>query len=179
MDAATRLWLLIEKLLDLSLLQAGRLEPRRSWCSIEEVLHEAIEQAGDSESSGCRSSADLPLLRGDPAQLERAFANVLENAARYSAGKPVVGARPRGGRAHPGARRRPGTRHRGERARARVPALLPFHRRRRTSHHGSASAWRSPRASSRSTAGAYRRRVRRRAGHELRDRVPARGGERR
>ena len=32
---------------------------------------------------------DLPLLSGDPGQLERAFANLLENAARYSAGKPV------------------------------------------------------------------------------------------
>jgi two-component system sensor histidine kinase KdpD len=32
----------------------------------------------------------MPLLHGDPAQLERAFANVLENAIRYSAGKPVA-----------------------------------------------------------------------------------------
>jgi two-component system sensor histidine kinase KdpD len=89
-DAATRLWLLIEKLLDLSLLQAGQLEPRLVWCSIEEVLQEAIEQTrGDTEVFRLSASRDLPLLRGDPAQLERAFANVLENAARYSAGKPV------------------------------------------------------------------------------------------
>jgi two-component system sensor histidine kinase KdpD len=32
---------------------------------------------------------ELPALQGDPAQLERAFVNVLENAARYCAGKPV------------------------------------------------------------------------------------------
>jgi two-component system sensor histidine kinase KdpD len=31
----------------------------------------------------------MPLLNGDPGQLERAFVNVLENAARHSAGKPV------------------------------------------------------------------------------------------
>jgi two-component system sensor histidine kinase KdpD len=31
----------------------------------------------------------MPLLQGDPGQLERAFVNVLENAARYSRGKPV------------------------------------------------------------------------------------------
>jgi two-component system sensor histidine kinase KdpD len=89
MEAATRLRLLIEKLLDLSLLQAGRLEPRPSWCSIDEVLHEAIEQAGDSGVFRLSVEEDLPLLRGDAAQLERAFANVLENAARYSASKPV------------------------------------------------------------------------------------------
>jgi two-component system, OmpR family, sensor histidine kinase KdpD len=33
--------------------------------------------------------ADLPLIRADAAQLERAFANLLENAARYSGGHPV------------------------------------------------------------------------------------------
>jgi two-component system, OmpR family, sensor histidine kinase KdpD len=33
---------------------------------------------------------DLPPLRADPAQLERAFANLLENAVRRGGGKPVV-----------------------------------------------------------------------------------------
>ncbi|MCW3028837.1 MAG: hypothetical protein JWN81_2048 [Solirubrobacterales bacterium] len=89
-DAATRLWQLIEKLLDLSVLQAGRAEPRLVWYSIEEVLEEAIEQVRD-ESLLFKLSAerDMPLLRGDPGQLERAFVNVLENAARYCDGKPV------------------------------------------------------------------------------------------
>ena len=32
---------------------------------------------------------DLPLVRADAAQLERAFANLLENAARHSGGHPV------------------------------------------------------------------------------------------
>ena len=32
---------------------------------------------------------DLPLIRADAAQLERAFANLLENSARYSGGHPV------------------------------------------------------------------------------------------
>jgi two-component system sensor histidine kinase KdpD len=90
LDAATRLWHLIEKLLDLSVLQAGRAEPRLEWYSVDEVLREAIEQAGEDREVFKRSvEAELPLLRGDPAQLERAFANILENAARYSAGKPV------------------------------------------------------------------------------------------
>ena len=34
--------------------------------------------------------SDVPLLQGDPGQLERAFGNLLENGARYSGGKPVV-----------------------------------------------------------------------------------------
>jgi two-component system sensor histidine kinase KdpD len=90
LDAGTRLWRLIEKLLDLSVLQAGRAHPRLVWYSIEEVLHEAVEQTGvAAELFKLSLEPDMPLLEGDPGQLERAFVNVLENAARYSCGKPV------------------------------------------------------------------------------------------
>jgi two-component system, OmpR family, sensor histidine kinase KdpD len=89
-DAATRLWRLIEKLLDLSVLQAGRAEPRLVWYSVDEVLQEAIEQVrSDAGVFKLSVEPDMPLLQGDPGQLERAFANVLENAARYSPDKPV------------------------------------------------------------------------------------------
>jgi two-component system sensor histidine kinase KdpD len=91
LDAATRLSRLIEKLLDLSVLQAGAAEPRLIWYSIDEVLQEAIEQI-ECETSVFRLTADpdMPLLRGDPGQLERAFANLLENAVRYAGDKPVL-----------------------------------------------------------------------------------------
>jgi two-component system, OmpR family, sensor histidine kinase KdpD len=90
LDAATRLWLLIEKLLDLSLLQSGQSQPVAAVCSIEEVLGEAVEQARAGRGLFQLSvERELPPIEADPAQLERAFANVLENAARYSAGKPV------------------------------------------------------------------------------------------
>ena len=90
LDAATRLGHLIDKPLDLSLLQARRAEPRLEWYALDEVVHEAIEQCGAPPGAFKLSiDSQLPLLRGDPAQLERAFANVLENAVRYSAGKPV------------------------------------------------------------------------------------------
>jgi two-component system, OmpR family, sensor histidine kinase KdpD len=100
LDAATRLWLLIEKLLDLSLLQAGRLEPVLTPCSIEDVLHEAVEQIrAPAGAFSVSIDRNLPPVDGDPAQLERAFVNVIENAARYSADKPVsVRARVVGGR---------------------------------------------------------------------------------
>jgi two-component system, OmpR family, sensor histidine kinase KdpD len=90
-EAATRLSRLIDKLLDLSLLQAGSTRPRADWYSIEEVLQEAIEQV-DGSIDVFRLTVDphAPLLRGDPSQLERAFANVLENSARHRAGKPVL-----------------------------------------------------------------------------------------
>jgi two-component system sensor histidine kinase KdpD len=90
-EAAMRLSRLIDKLLDLSLLQAGSARPGAEWYSIEEVLQEAIEQVGCSpEVFVLTVGVDAPLLRGDPSQLERAFANVLENSARHRAGKPVL-----------------------------------------------------------------------------------------
>jgi two-component system sensor histidine kinase KdpD len=86
----TRLSTLVDKLLDLSKLQAGSAEPRRDWVSIEDILLAAHEGLAD-RSADIRLSIDpdVPALRADGAQLERAFANVLENARRYSDGLPV------------------------------------------------------------------------------------------
>jgi two-component system sensor histidine kinase KdpD len=99
-SAGTRLARLIEKLLDLTTLQSGTLAPRCEWYSIEEVLSEAIDGVGAAaDVFQLVVSANIPLLQGDPGQLERAFGNLLENAARYSNGKPVsVRARGIGGR---------------------------------------------------------------------------------
>ncbi|HLY48619.1 MAG TPA: ATP-binding protein [Solirubrobacteraceae bacterium] len=89
-DEGERLGTLIDKLFDLSRLQAGRAEPRRDWTSIEEVLLAARD--GLSDGAGVvrvRVDPDVPALLADAAQLERVFANLLENALRYSNGLPV------------------------------------------------------------------------------------------
>jgi two-component system sensor histidine kinase KdpD len=97
---SARLARLIDKLLELSRLQAGAAEPHRDWCSVEEVLREAAESAALApDQVRFAIDRDVPLILADGAQLERAFANLLENAARFSAGKPVsVRARVSGGR---------------------------------------------------------------------------------
>ncbi len=85
---AARLAGLVEKLLDLSRLEAGQAQPRSDWCSIEEVVAAAVEDLG--ERGGLVSVSldrDLPFIRADSAQLERALSNLLENAIRYSAGE--------------------------------------------------------------------------------------------
>ncbi len=86
-----RLSALIDKLLDLSRLQAGRATPRRDWISIEEVLL-AARDAGAGANGDVRLSIDhnVPALRADAAQLEQVFSNLLENARRYSNGSPVT-----------------------------------------------------------------------------------------
>jgi two-component system, OmpR family, sensor histidine kinase KdpD len=87
--AGTRLARLIEKLLDLTVLQSGTLAPHREWYSIEEVLSEAIADVAATSVVQLSIEPDIPLLRGDAGQLERAFGNLLENAVRYSDAKPV------------------------------------------------------------------------------------------
>ncbi|HEY5389564.1 MAG TPA: ATP-binding protein, partial [Solirubrobacteraceae bacterium] len=89
LEAATRLAGLVDKLLDLSRLQSGVGAGHVGAYSLEEVLSEAVEHAGEGAPVQISIDPDLPLLDGDPDQLERAFANLIENAVRYSAGKPV------------------------------------------------------------------------------------------
>ena len=86
---ARRLADLIEKLLDLSRLQGGHAEPRRDWVSLEEIARSAAAQLPPGSQVQVSIEPDLPLLRLDAAQIERALVNVLDNAARHSAGRPV------------------------------------------------------------------------------------------
>jgi two-component system, OmpR family, sensor histidine kinase KdpD len=89
-EEARRLSRLVDNLLDLSRLEAGAAEPRREWMSVEEVLGAALaELTPQAEDFALSIDHDLPPIRADSAQLERAFANVLENARRHSAGHPV------------------------------------------------------------------------------------------
>jgi two-component system sensor histidine kinase KdpD len=85
-----RLSVLIDKLFDLSRLQAGRLEPRRESISVEEVLL-AAEDGLPQAAGHVQLVVDptTPPLFADAAQLERAFANLVENALRYSGEQPV------------------------------------------------------------------------------------------
>lgn len=97
---SARLSRLIDKLLELSRLQAGTAAPRRDWCSLDEILREAARSVdAPGVSLKLMIDRDLPLIIADAGQLERAFANLLENAARHSDGLPIsVRARVSGGR---------------------------------------------------------------------------------
>jgi two-component system sensor histidine kinase KdpD len=89
-EEGERLSALIEKLLDLSRLQAGRAEPDKEWTSIEEVLLAARDVQPDGGRNVRLSvDPDLPPLQVDAAQLQHVFANLLENARRYSDDGPV------------------------------------------------------------------------------------------
>jgi two-component system sensor histidine kinase KdpD len=90
-EGAARLSALVDKLLDLSRLQAGRAAPRPDWVSLEEVVLAAREDLGAGASDiRLIVGGDVPDVRADAAQLERACANLLENARRYSGDQPVA-----------------------------------------------------------------------------------------
>ncbi len=89
-EETRRLSRLVDNLLDLSRLEAGAAEPHLQWTSIEELIRSSIaELAAAPEDYSLSIDPELPLLRLDAVQMERAFVNVLENARRHSGGYPV------------------------------------------------------------------------------------------
>jgi two-component system, OmpR family, sensor histidine kinase KdpD len=86
---AQRLSRLIEQLLDLSRLEAHAVEARPDWCAVDEVLRAAAEHVAPVSEFKFALDPDLPLVRADAAQLERAFANLLDNSVRHARGHPV------------------------------------------------------------------------------------------
>jgi two-component system, OmpR family, sensor histidine kinase KdpD len=86
-----RLSRLVDNLLDLSRLQAGSADPRLDWCAIDEVVSAALESVPAPPGGyDLELDPDLPLVRADAAQLERALANVLENSSRFAGEEPVT-----------------------------------------------------------------------------------------
>jgi two-component system sensor histidine kinase KdpD len=87
-ESADRLDGLVANLLDMSRLQTGALNPLAREVALDEVLARALAAVPAS-----RVEADvpetLPAVVADPGLLERALANVVENAVRHSA-EPVL-----------------------------------------------------------------------------------------
>jgi two-component system sensor histidine kinase KdpD len=85
-----RLSRLVENLLDMSRLEAGKAQPHSEPVDLAEVLEAARAAIGRPEIVRLAIDPELPLVDADAAQLERAFANLLENAVRHGGGRPVL-----------------------------------------------------------------------------------------
>ncbi len=116
-DEATRMTALVNNLLDMARLESGAIALAREWTPLEEIVGSVLGRLRDvlvAHPVTVALPADLPLLDVDPVLLEQLFANLLENACKYTPGGNAdrnLGAGAAG--AHPG---------RSGRSRARHPA---------------------------------------------------------
>ena len=84
---ARRINAMVGNLLDMARLQSGAVQLRRQWQPIEEVVGAALQGLrGVLQGHTVRTelASTLPLVNIDAALLERVFANLLENAAKYT-----------------------------------------------------------------------------------------------
>jgi two-component system sensor histidine kinase KdpD len=90
---AFRLHGMVSNLLDMARLQSGKVQLKREWQPLEEVIGASIHALGDSLSSRTlqvQIPVDLPLVNIDAVLMERLFCNLLENAAKYSPPQSVI-----------------------------------------------------------------------------------------
>lgn len=82
-QATVQLEHLVDNLLDMSRLQSGTARPRSEPISVDEVVWPALASVPPDR---VRVDVDetLPLIITDPGLLERALANIVENAAQYT-----------------------------------------------------------------------------------------------
>jgi two-component system sensor histidine kinase KdpD len=83
-EGADRLNALIGNLLDMSRIQTGALQLFVRPTSLEEVAPLVVQAVDDGALLRVEMSEDLPLFGADPGLLERALANLVVNALRYS-----------------------------------------------------------------------------------------------
>jgi two-component system, OmpR family, sensor histidine kinase KdpD len=83
-DALDRLTALVTNLLDLSRLQAGALPVVPSPVGLDDVVARTLEYADPDARIVVDVPADLPEVQADAGLLERAVANVLNNALRHA-----------------------------------------------------------------------------------------------
>ena len=92
-DEAMRMTALVNNLLDMARLESGAIALAREWTPLEEIVGGVLGRLRDvlaAHPVKVALPADLPLLNVDPVLLEQLFANLLENAAKYTpAGTPI------------------------------------------------------------------------------------------
>src|SRR5262249_35164028 len=88
-----RLEKLVEDLLDVSRISAGRLELARARVDLGDIVAEVVAQMRD-EAAAAECELSIDLQRGisglwDRMRLEQVATNLLSNAIKYGAGQPV------------------------------------------------------------------------------------------
>jgi two-component system, OmpR family, sensor histidine kinase KdpD len=95
LEEAERLNRLIGNLLDMTRLESGAVKVKKEWLPLEELVGAALDRL-DRRLAGrevhVELAAELPLVPCDAVLIEQTLINLLENAAKYSAGPIDLGA---------------------------------------------------------------------------------------
>ena len=86
-EEAERLNRFVQNLLDMTRLGHGRLELRRNWCDLRELLGRAqrrLQRSLQGRTVSIDVSADMPMAFVDPMLIEQVLVNLLDNACKYS-----------------------------------------------------------------------------------------------
>jgi two-component system sensor histidine kinase KdpD len=92
--AVRRLTRVIDNLLDMTRIEAGVVQPKLDWSDVEELVHGAIELAGESLSGiniKVDVQMDMPMVKIDHALIEQALCNLLVNAANWCDAGETIG----------------------------------------------------------------------------------------
>jgi PAS domain S-box-containing protein len=91
--ATTRLARLVEELLDVSRGKGGDITLHREHCDLAQIVRDVVERMGDhAKNAGCEVAVTAPLpVVGvwDHLRMEQVVVNLLSNALKYGAGKPI------------------------------------------------------------------------------------------
>lgn len=86
---------MVEDMLEMARLQAGKVTLRKDWQSLEEVLGSSLRALDEEQLAQHPLTMDLPpdlpLVQADARLLERVFVNLLDNALKYTSAGTRIG----------------------------------------------------------------------------------------
>jgi hypothetical protein len=93
-EDADRVTRLLGELLDVSRIDAGRLQLRRQMVDVASIVDRVAERVRVSRDAAIANTLphDLPKLYADADKIEQVFVNLIENALKYGAGQVTISA---------------------------------------------------------------------------------------